>query len=284
MKQKTNVDEDIVIDLVVRCKLQDDDCLRPHGSEKWYRVGKLRSQFEQLHAKRRQKQAEVATATTDEVDADEALRVNAAGTAAAVADASPGFADDEPSTKLATQDELDHEEVEVPAPPPKPKPRPVRRAPTKAPKSSDLDDEAPFAKRDLEVDEYDLTPMVDMAFLLNMFFMLTTAYALLHSMRIPAPKPDEVSKESKASQPISKDELDAMIVVQIDADNKLRVDEQLTDPDSLTRAIQGRMTDKASVLIKAHPDAYHESLVRVFDSCNELRIQNINLAKIAAFD
>jgi biopolymer transport protein ExbD len=248
-KTKSGVAEDMVMELVLRDKLKPDDQLRVTGHNTWHAVSKVREQFEKLAA---QKKADAAT-----------------GAEAVDADATVG-----PPPRPVPEAESPAPEAAA-APPVRVKPTPVkpkRKAPPEEAEHHAL-------KRSVETEEYDLTPMVDMAFLLNMFFMMTTAYTLLHSIQIPPPLPEDASKESK-TQTVDPNESN-MIVVSIDQDNKFRVDDEDANFDNLREKIQKQMNEtKAHILIKAHGDAVHESLVHIFDIANSIGIKNISLARL----
>ena len=64
-----------------------------------------------------------------------------------------------------------------------------------------------------EEDELDLTPMVDVTFLLLIFFMVTAAFALQKSIEVPP-----VDEESAAAQTVQDLEQDS-IVIRVDGDN-----------------------------------------------------------------
>lgn len=144
------------------------------------------------------------------------------------------------------------------------------------------EDEGFFAigKRRTQVEELDLTAMVDVTFLLVLFFMITATYTLQESINVPAPDPEQ----KKAQQAIqSLDDLrEDYIVVTINADNTLEVDGELVRPefDALVNRIRriNRESARNELVIYANGAAFHETVVLVYDAANEVGMQRIRLA------
>lgn len=144
-------------------------------------------------------------------------------------------------------------------------------------------DEEEFSFRNrirTEVEELDLTAMVDVSFLLVLFFMITATYTLQQSINVPAPDPEQ----KKAQQAIqSLDDLrEDYIVVTINADNTLDVDGEPVRADfkSLVERIRriNRESSRNELVIYANPAAFHETVVLVYDAANEVGMQRVRLA------
>ena len=80
--------------------------------------------------------------------------------------------------------------------------------------------EVRFGKRELEETEMDMTPMVDVTFLLLIFFMVTAAFSLQKSLQVPTPRPDEPSQNVQQRDP---QEDPDMVTVHVDEFNTFRV-------------------------------------------------------------
>ncbi len=161
--------------------------------------------------------------------------------------------------------------------------RPLRaRKTSRHPQHSDsLEESEDFTVRRPKTDfeELDLTPMVDVTFLLLIFFMITASFSLQKSMEIPAPDPD---KEGLSQTPQTLDDLeDTSIIVEIDARNIVIVeDEPLRDIRDLVPRLEDLIRNEQKNEIVVTPDsaALHETVVTVLDAANEAGMQRIRLA------
>ncbi|MDA0588589.1 MAG: biopolymer transporter ExbD [Planctomycetota bacterium] len=123
-------------------------------------------------------------------------------------------------------------------------------------------------------EEMDLTPMVDVTFLLLIFFMITASFSIQKSLEVPAPDPEEKG-QSTAIQDLEEFEEES-IMVEIDARNLVTVDEQMVSDLKLLPKVL-KAARKPEILITAHEDALHEVVVRVIDAANEIGLQKIRV-------
>ena len=122
-------------------------------------------------------------------------------------------------------------------------------------------------------EELDLTPMVDVTFLLLIFFMITASFTIQKTMQVPPPNPDE---QGASMSPIVEDPEDESVRVDIDQRNMITIDDDpLPDIDQLVDFL--RQTTKTEILITAHEDTLHEIVVKVLDAANEVEMQRIRL-------
>lgn len=150
---------------------------------------------------------------------------------------------------------------------------------TTAPESLEDPATGPLRKRKpLVIEEFDLTPMVDMVFLLLLFFMLTASYSKQKTIEIPAPNP-----EQKGTQQLLQtlEELrENSIIINVEADNSILVDDELVPVEQLAIVLREsvRSTGRAEVIILANESAFHETVVAVIDAANDVGIQRIRMA------
>ena len=130
-------------------------------------------------------------------------------------------------------------------------------------------DEIAFGKKEpIPEDELDMTPMVDVTFLLLIFFMVTASFSLQKSIQQPKVESDEPSTEVQEREP---DE--DTITVLIDQNNTYyvtsRSDEEVECPSD--REMRQRVRDAAEsmgdskLVIVAHVDSLHKKVVAAWD-------------------
>ncbi len=142
-------------------------------------------------------------------------------------------------------------------------------------------------KKDKIEGDMDMTPMVDVTFLLLIFFMVTAAFSLQKSIEIPKPADNQAS-----TQVIEKEEEDDQtITVIIDQFNTFRVltadiEEEAPGKHDLLRRLR-RLLDEATpgsvpnkLLVKAHGEATHERVVIALDVGAEVGMEQVQLMTI----
>jgi biopolymer transport protein ExbD len=141
-----------------------------------------------------------------------------------------------------------------------------------------------IAKREVSrgEDEMDLTPMVDVTFLLLIFFMITAAFALQKAMEVPP-----ISEDTAPEMTVDELEKDS-IVVRIDADNVFwigapRWDEEQRTPSvpEMNAKVRAARGDKGEgptkLLVQANGDSRHEFVVAALDAGSSVGMEEIRL-------
>lgn len=136
-------------------------------------------------------------------------------------------------------------------------------------------------------DEMDMTPMVDMVFLLLIFFMVTAAFSLQKSIEMPTPDQTEGVAQSRTMEEIEED--DDFIIVRIERDNTIWIEDSVayTDVELLARLRSIRETGTrppSSLLVMASGDAMHETVVMALDCGTAVGMENIRLAELGEDD
>lgn len=145
-----------------------------------------------------------------------------------------------------------------------------------------------------EEGDMDMTPMVDVTFLLLIFFMITAAFALQKAIAVPP-----VDDSDAASVQTMDDLDDDSIVVRVDGDNIFWVvcpswateEKAVSKQDMRTyvrNARQGKRPDGsgeggkgwAKMLVQASGDATHEYVVAALDAGSGAGVEEISLVKI----
>jgi len=131
--------------------------------------------------------------------------------------------------------------------------------------------------------EMDLTPMVDVTFLLLIFFMVTASFSLQKTLAFPPPDPDEQGAQ-QSIQTLDDFKKDS-IIVEIDEQNAIFLDDvPLENSDQLIGSLRekSRLEQKFELVIDAHAQALHETVVKVVDAANEIGMQKIRLTTVRA--
>ncbi len=141
----------------------------------------------------------------------------------------------------------------------------------------DLDEQDGFQlqRRGFPEDGLDMTPMVDVTFLLLIFFMITASFSLQKSMEADAPQPEQ---EGAAQLPTLDDFADDSVIVEIDENNTIFVDDQPVSgwqelEDILTLKINSEQ--KTEMVIEPHYRAAHGTVVQVTDAGIQVGMQRI---------
>jgi biopolymer transport protein ExbD len=144
-----------------------------------------------------------------------------------------------------------------------------------------------FRKTESEETEMDMTPMVDVTFLLLIFFMVTAAFSLQRSLQVPTPRPDEASQNVQRDPSEDPD----TVTVHVDENNTFRVvtsDWDLEAPSKhellikLREARQGNSRGQrpSKLLVLANVEAMHEAVVAAMDSGSQVDMEEIQLQMV----
>jgi biopolymer transport protein ExbD len=134
-------------------------------------------------------------------------------------------------------------------------------------------------------DKMDMTPMVDITFLLLIFFMVTAAYSLQRSIEVPPPDQQQSATQARTLEEIEQD--DDYVIVEIHADNRIFVNDKFapSEHELLVRLREEReglpgsdSRGPSSLLVLADGDCRHETVVKALDAGNAVGMVNVRLA------
>ena len=133
--------------------------------------------------------------------------------------------------------------------------------------------------------EMDMTSMVDVTFLLLIFFTVTAAFLLQKSLEVP-PVEDEEAAQAQAVEDLEQDS----IVIRVDGDNVYWIgspmwpDEQRAPsvPEMNAKVRDARSGEAnsrgpAKMLVQANGDATHEHVVAALDAGSAVGMEDIRL-------
>ncbi len=119
----------------------------------------------------------------------------------------------------------------------------------------------------LETGRLDITPLIDVVFLLLVFFMLTSSFIFQPGIKINLPK-------ALTSEVIQRENL----IILVTGDNSLYIDERLVDREELSSRLKIAAKESKPILIKADRKASLGKVVEVWDLCRVEGVQKINIA------
>ncbi len=122
-----------------------------------------------------------------------------------------------------------------------------------------------------KIEELDLAAMVDVAFQLVLFFLVTATTILYKSLEVPKPNPEQQQEASQGKK--SLDELmKTFILVKIDSNGNVEVDRVPAKADTLTETLRKARdeTGRTSMLLTADFNTMHRNAVKAYDAANEI--------------
>ncbi len=150
-----------------------------------------------------------------------------------------------------------------------------------------IEEQVTFGGKKLEEDDLDMTPMVDVTFLLLIFFVMTAAFTIQTSLPIPTPQSEEASTNAV---PEDTDEDPEFITVKVDADNNFWVtrtdglDEECTDIKQLRtqlRIMKDDMGEVNKIVVEANEESLHAQVVAAIDAGMVIGVDQVQLMTVA---
>ena len=122
---------------------------------------------------------------------------------------------------------------------------------------------------ELEKGKLDIVPLIDVVFLLLIFFMLTSSFIFQPGIKVNLPK-------AITSEVLHKNSL----IIIITKDDSIYLDERVITVDELTTRLAIAAREDRPLLIKADRGASLGKVVEVWDLCREEGIAQINIATL----
>ena len=124
---------------------------------------------------------------------------------------------------------------------------------------------------DEDENEINLTPMLDVVFIMLIFFIVTASF--IKESGIDVNRPDAPVTESKPEN--------ANILVVINANDEIWIDRRLIDPRALRANIERMHAENpsGSVVIRADKASTNKMLVTVMDSSRNAGVYSISIAQ-----
>lgn len=123
--------------------------------------------------------------------------------------------------------------------------------------------------RPVEEAKVDLTPMLDVVFILLIFFIVTAVFLQEEAIKVEPPPP----ANDNPTEPVP------TILVLIDENNNVFVNRRPSLIESVRANIERLRaeTPNSSVIIQAHPEALNETVIRIRDQAASAKIDRVNV-------
>ena len=118
--------------------------------------------------------------------------------------------------------------------------------------------------------EIDLTPMLDVAFIMLIFFIVTATFVKELGIDVNSPDKNQNVKDADKQS----------IVVQITSRDRIRIRGRDVDFRSVRANIERLHAEnpEAPVVVQPHPDSTSEVMVHVMDSARQAGVYNVSIA------
>jgi biopolymer transport protein ExbD len=128
-------------------------------------------------------------------------------------------------------------------------------------------------KTEEDENEINLTPMLDVVFIMLIFFIVTASF--IHESGLEAKRPDQTDTPTITNE-------EGAISVMISADNQIFVDNQPVDLRQVRPRIEAMHAEKADrpMVVQTHPDSNTQTLVAVLDQANLAGIYNVSIVEL----
>ncbi len=125
------------------------------------------------------------------------------------------------------------------------------------------------AGSDEEAEEINLTPMLDVVFIMLIFFIVTASF--IKEAGIQVERPDAPTADRQE---------DAAILIAISPNDEIWIDRRETDPRSVRSVIERLHAEnpKGSIVIQADEESTNEMLVVVMEAAKQAGVTNVAIA------
>ncbi len=127
----------------------------------------------------------------------------------------------------------------------------------------------PLMLEEEDESEVNLTPMLDVVFIMLIFFIVTASFVKESGIDINRPNAATAERKEKGN-----------ILVAISADNQIWVDRRMVDPRALRANIERMHAENphGAVVIQADEESKNKLLVLVMDAARQAGVKNISIA------
>lgn len=125
--------------------------------------------------------------------------------------------------------------------------------------------------RESDEAEINITPMLDIVFIMLIFFIVTTSFVKEKGIEVSRPSSTPPKEIKKNKGPI---------VVKIDANGNITMKGRLLDRKAVEANLERAKAEKpdSALIIAAHPDAHTDALVTILDAAEAVGVASVNVA------
>jgi len=129
------------------------------------------------------------------------------------------------------------------------------------------------ASRPSEEAHVDLTPMLDVVFILLIFFIVTSTFLQEEALGAEPPPPQTNAPSNPAPA----------IIVYIDESDQIRVNRKLTDISAVRGGMERARAEnpESALIIQAHPLARTGTIIEVRDIAYDAQMERVNIVRSA---
>ena len=119
--------------------------------------------------------------------------------------------------------------------------------------------------------EINITPMLDIVFIMLIFFIVTTSFVKEKGLEVSRPSSSPPKEVKKNKGPI---------VVKIDANGNIMLKGRLLERKAVEANLEREKAEKpdSPLIIAAHPDAETDALVTILDAAEAVGVGSVSVA------
>jgi len=125
--------------------------------------------------------------------------------------------------------------------------------------------------RETDEAEINITPMLDIVFIMLIFFIVTTSFVKEKGLEVSRPSSSPPKEIKKNKGPI---------VVKIDANGNIMLKGRLLERKAVEANLEREKAEKpdSPLIIAAHPDAETDALVTILDAAEAVGVGSVSVA------
>jgi biopolymer transport protein ExbD len=119
--------------------------------------------------------------------------------------------------------------------------------------------------------EINITPMLDIVFIMLIFFIVTTSFVKEKGLEVSRPSSSPPKEVTKSKGPI---------VVKIDANGNITMKGRMLERKAVEANLEREKAEKpdSPLIIAAHPDAETDALVTILDAAEAVGVASVSVA------